>query len=263
MMDEGLLKIIGIALIGYGVIWCFFGYRFFRTLITITGFLIGAGIGYIIGVFTDEQSVAIALCLIGGAICAILVNVIYYVSIFLIGATMGVVVYQLLCLLAGEQLHFILAIIFLVAGGIIALKIVKLAIVLGTSFHGSSTIVAGAVLLFYSTVEIQRFFIVKEYHSQLILMGVIMIILGITGFLIQYKIAFGIPFKLANLNKHEKPFREKKNNHSHIDVTEDKDNSSSETPENKGFQFFCKNCGKKINSTANFCRYCGTKCAYR
>ena len=259
-MDEGLQKIIGICLIGYGALWCFWGYKFFRTLITIYGFFIGVIIGYLLGTIAKEQAAAIFFALIGGAGCALLVNMVYNVSIFLIGASFGGFVYQLLGFLAGQQFPPILAIILFVVGGIIALKIVKLAIVLGTSFSGSSTIIIGA-LLFGSQYDIQRLYSSRLEHSQLLLMATIMIIIGIIGFLIQYKIAFGISFSTTNVSTHVKPEMNDKKKHS-PNTTEKNTNiqdkiKSEKQVVNESVQFFCKNCGNKISSKAKFCKYCG------
>lgn len=262
-MDEGLQKIIGLCLIGYGALWCFWGYKFFRTLITIYGFFIGAIIGYLLGTIAKEQAATIFFALIGGAGCALLVNMVYNVSIFLIGASLGSFVYQLLGFLAGQQLPSILAIILFVAGGIIALKIVKLAIVLGTSFSGSSTIIIGALLLFGSQYDIQRLFTSRTEYSQLLLMVAGILILGIIGFLHQYKIAFGIPFSTTNVNTHVKSEMNDNKNHS-LNTTEKPTNTQATIKSKKqvmdeSIQVYCKNCGKKINSKARFCKYCGTE----
>lgn len=263
-MDEGIIKIIGLGSIAYGVLWCFFGYRFFKTLMTICGFVIGAIIGYLIGALANDQTVAIVLGLIGGVGCAFLVHAVYNISVFLIGAFLGGVAYQILGLLAAQQLHPILGVILLIAGGILALKIVKLAIVLGTAFSGSSNIVVGVILLLGSQYDVQHLLAFKAEHSQLILMLFGILILGIAGFLYQYKIAFGVPFsfdskahKIKSTPPEEKQSKPVYNEYrAHTPVNEEKEKTKSDDVKD---YIFCKNCGKRIGSDSKFCNFCGVE----
>lgn len=260
-MDEFAHNIIWYVAICFGTLLCFRGYRFFRALMTTYGFLIGATIGYLLGIISREQEVIIILSLICGISGALIVNLVYTVSIFLVGALFGAFVFQLLSLLLGQQLHVIIAIIFLVTGGILALRIMKFAIILGTSFMGSSTIITGVYVLLGAQEELYQNYSLNFEHNQSFIMAILMILLGIIGVSVQYKKTFGVSaFKTdiyAHLKSewqgHKEYTRDTTNTLLHLD-TQKTDNIQKEISKSSGF---CKNCGQKINLTAKFCKHCG------
>ena len=90
-LGRGALYLIALASIGLCVVYCFFGYRIFKIVLGILGFISGASVAARIAldVFGGGQVVAILAGLVGGIIGAILVGVFYFIGIFLLGAWLG------------------------------------------------------------------------------------------------------------------------------------------------------------------------------
>jgi len=83
---------MGTAGIILGAVWnlfvCFFGYRFYRVVITICGFLVGAVASYfLLGSYTSiDKNVLLILSLVIGVVVALLAYVLYRIGIFLLVA---------------------------------------------------------------------------------------------------------------------------------------------------------------------------------
>jgi len=141
------LSAIGIIL---GLIFVFFGYRLFRPILGITGFIAGAGICfYILYYHTSVPLWVVIVAPIGAGIAlAVLMVLLSFIGIFLLGAVGG---FLLVCLFLGSSegglIHNKIAIYVLLgaipfACGVISLLIQKILIILATSFAGSYAVLA-------------------------------------------------------------------------------------------------------------------------
>ena len=73
-----------------GLIQCFLGYRIFRIVLGLTGFLMAAGFAGTMGFsLTGNEIMALIFGILGGLIGAGLMVAIYFVGLFLIGAFLG------------------------------------------------------------------------------------------------------------------------------------------------------------------------------
>ncbi|MDZ7714787.1 MAG: DUF4203 domain-containing protein [Balneolaceae bacterium] len=81
--------IIGLAIL-VGALQCFFGYRIFKFILGLTGFLLGGVLVAAVGSTLSQEELFIILTgLVGGFIGAALMVTLYYVGIFFIGAILG------------------------------------------------------------------------------------------------------------------------------------------------------------------------------
>lgn len=127
-----------------GVVQCFWGYRLFRFVLGIVGFLIGAALGWAIGLsFIGEQWGAILGAILGGLIGAGLFSALYFLGVFVMGAFLGAILGATLLGVAGLDQIPVVLIVLAVIGGIIAVVFQKAMIILSTAFSGSWSAVTG------------------------------------------------------------------------------------------------------------------------
>lgn len=140
--DVALLAYV--VLIGLGLLNCFFGYRLFRVLLGIWGFVAGtaATMALLQGAHVDPL-VQIVAAILGGIAGAVLVSVLYLVGVFLFGAGFGLLVASLL----QQHLHapaaWPLTLVLAAAFGVAALVLQRPLITLFTAFGGAWVVVAG------------------------------------------------------------------------------------------------------------------------
>jgi len=133
-----------LLLLAGGTVACFFGYRFFRAVLGIYGFVFGALITTSLMGPADPLPLAIG-ALVGGIAGALLLNLAYFAGVALVGAAVGVLVLHLLWpLLATGDPHVVAVVVFAALGAVGAIWVQKAVIVLGTAFGGAWTLLVGA-----------------------------------------------------------------------------------------------------------------------
>jgi len=137
-----------IALVLGGAIACFAGYRLFRMVLAIYGFIAGALLASSM-MGTHNAIGMIAAALIGGLIGSLILFFAYFVGIALVGAGLGALVVH-----AGwSQVSsvpdppVIVIILFVTLGTIASLILQRYVIVVGTAFSGAWTVILGALSL--------------------------------------------------------------------------------------------------------------------
>ena len=135
-----------IVLLVGGIVACFVGYRLFRVVLAIFGFILGAlAASSILGV--SDTGPMILAAVVGGLLGAGMLIAAYFVGVALIGAGLGAVVANLLFATGDRDPHF-LAIIFLsIAGATAATYLQRYFIIVGTGFGGAWTMIVGAMAL--------------------------------------------------------------------------------------------------------------------
>ena len=135
-----------ILLIG-GLLACFAGYRIFRVVLGIYGFILGAL--FASNVVGGEQSGAMMLgaAIGGGLVGALLLVAAYFIGVALIGAGLGAGAANLIWAAIGGEPHILVVILLAVAGALAALKLQRYVIVVTTAFGGAQTVVVGAAAL--------------------------------------------------------------------------------------------------------------------
>jgi hypothetical protein len=181
---------IGLGIL-VGAIQCFFGYRFFKVVLGLLGFLAGgilaAGFGYSI---SQQEIVALLAGLVGGLIGAGVLVMLYFIGIFFIGAYLGTILGAVLFGLTGIEPGPMVLLIPAVAVGIFAIIFQKFMIIFSTGFGGAWSVVAG--LAYFTTgaidpTNIERLFRPDGIHFYAVVLG--WLALGITGVAVQYRSA--------------------------------------------------------------------------
>ena len=136
-----------IALVLAGAITCFAGYRLFRFVLAIWGFILGAGIGS--SMMGGDSAFAMVMAgLVGGALGALALVFAYFVGVALVGAGLGALVAHVTWSQAATvDPPAALIIIVSIVGAIVAMVLQRYVIVVGTAFAGAWLIVVGAVAL--------------------------------------------------------------------------------------------------------------------
>ena len=195
--SRGALYLIALASIGLGVVYCFFGYRIFKIVLGILGFVLGASAGAAIALnlFGREQVLVILAGLVGGVIGAVLMVVLYFIGIFLLGAWLGSLLGVLLTGGSESLIATVIILVLAVIGGIVAVVLQQLMIIISTSLSGAWGIVSGISHFIWGGLGPIRPF---QYHPNLRALrpmgmrGYIMllcwILLGIAGIVVQYRI---------------------------------------------------------------------------
>jgi hypothetical protein len=134
-----------ILLILAGAIACFAGYRLFRVVLGIYGFILGAAIAS--STMGSSNTVGMLVgALVGGIVGALILTMAYFVGIGLVGAGLGVLIGQTIwsAVAAGDPPVAGVVVVAL-AGAIGAMWLQRYVIIVGTAFGGAWVMVIGAV----------------------------------------------------------------------------------------------------------------------
>lgn len=188
---------VGIVIGAVGVALCFFGYRLFRFFLALIGFLVGGAIGAAIaGLFAGGDPGAAVFGFIAGGVIGAIANVAAYLfGVFMTGALIGAGLAVALPLLSGESPSLVLVLIAAVLGGIVALYIERLLIILSTSISGALVIVLGVAVLLTPPVRVRGleavlaevFFRAEVLFGSLPAVFMLTLGLGVAGVIVQYR----------------------------------------------------------------------------
>ncbi|MCB9453453.1 MAG: DUF4203 domain-containing protein [Anaerolineaceae bacterium] len=183
MVITGTLSAL-LALI-IGLVSCFFGFRLFRVILVLAGFLGGFWLGVAL-IGNGQQTVAIIVGLVGGIIGAIIFYFLYFIGIALSGAVLGAfVVASVLSALniSVNGLGIIVIIVGAVLGAIVALAINKLMIIISTALSGAGGVIYGIGYF------VPGVFLTVGYDNvaPTLLGGLAWLVLAVVGVLYQYR----------------------------------------------------------------------------
>ena len=132
-----------LVLVLAGALSCFAGYRLFRYVLAIFGFILGAMLSSsVIGISNTVGMVAAAL--LGGLIGAAILLFAYFVGIALVGAGVGALFVHFGWGLIGNGDPPVLAVIGMAIGGaVVAMFVQRQVIVVTTAFVGAWTLIVG------------------------------------------------------------------------------------------------------------------------
>jgi hypothetical protein len=130
-----------------GVVACFAGYRLFRLVLAIYGFILGAMLGS--SLMAPSNTIGmIAAALLGGIAGALIMTFAYFVGIALIGAGMGALTAHLIWTTWRAVDPPAPAVILLsVAGAVGAMLLQRYVIIFSTAFSGAWTMIVGGLAL--------------------------------------------------------------------------------------------------------------------
>jgi hypothetical protein len=134
-----------VLLVG-GTVACFFGYRLFRIVLAIFGFILGAlAASSIFGV--SDTGAMIVAAVVGGLVGAAILIAAYFVGVALIGAGLGAAAANLFFATSERDPHFLAVVFFSVAGAAASMYLQRYFIIVGTGFGGAWTMIVGATAL--------------------------------------------------------------------------------------------------------------------
>ena len=129
-----------------GIISCFFGYRLFRTVLAIFGFIVGGMLASsIFGV--SNTTLMLVAWIVGGAIGAFILIFAYFLGVALAGAAIGAAVANLMFSIGNRDPRVLAVIACSVAGAIAAMYLQRYFIIVFTAFGGAWTMIVGAMAL--------------------------------------------------------------------------------------------------------------------
>jgi hypothetical protein len=135
-----------IVLLAGGAMACFAGYRLFRLVLGVYGFILGALLASsMVGAGSTWTVVLAAIA--GGAVGALVLFAGYFVGVALIGAGIGAVAVNLAWKPFGGDPHWAVVLVVAAVGAIAAMKFQRYVIILATAFGGSWTMLIGAAAL--------------------------------------------------------------------------------------------------------------------
>jgi hypothetical protein len=135
-----------IVLLVGGIVACFFGYRLFRIVLAIYGFILGALVASSVFGASDTGPMVIA-AVVGGLAGAGLLTAAYYVGVALVGAGLGALVAKLVLSVSGREPSFLAVVLLAIAGAVASMYLQRYIVIAGTALGGAWTIIVGAMAL--------------------------------------------------------------------------------------------------------------------
>jgi hypothetical protein len=127
-----------------GIVACFFGYRLFRIVLAIAGFILGSFAASSVFGVSDTGPMMVAF-LVGGLIGAAILFAAYFVGVALVGAGLGAAVANLVFSASERDPHFLVVVFFAIAGAAASMYLQRYFIIVGTAFGGAWTLLVGAM----------------------------------------------------------------------------------------------------------------------
>jgi len=135
-----------VLLIAGGLISCFFGYRLFKFVLGIFGFILGAlAASSIWG--ASETTYMVITALLGGIVGGLLLLAAYFIGVALVGAGLGALAANLIWTQIEGDPHPFVVVLFSVAGALLATWLQRYVIILATAFGGAWTVLVGGLAL--------------------------------------------------------------------------------------------------------------------
>ena len=135
-----------IILLAGGLVSCFAGYRLFRIVLTIYGFVLGALLATSIA-GAGSTATLLIWAAVGGLAGAVILNLAYFLGVVLVGASIGAMLATVLFGRGGGDPHTLVVVLFAIAGAVAASTLQRYVIVAGTAFGGAWTALVGAMAL--------------------------------------------------------------------------------------------------------------------
>lgn len=187
------LPAIAFLIVGGVIAWSA-GYRLFRLVLTLYGFIIGVLVGSsMLG--PSDTTLLIFGALGGGAVGALVMFFGYFVGVALVGAGIGALGVHLIWSRIGSDPHPFVVILAAVAGAAGAMALQRYVIIVATSFGGAWTMLVGGLALSGQARSLARPDVWVVYPldptpRQLMVLGA-WLVLGLIGIFIQLRFTGG------------------------------------------------------------------------
>ena len=133
-----------VALIASGVITCFWGYRLFKVVLGVTGFVTGGALAWT--VLTEAgygEMVTIAGTLLAALLGAAVLFSLFFGGVFLFGCAMGLLMAIAILSVLGGELNVVAVSIFSLVNGLVTLWFRKVLVVASTALTGAWSVLSG------------------------------------------------------------------------------------------------------------------------
>ena len=127
-----------------GLVSCFFGYRWFRFVLALTGFVLGALMTSSIFGASNTTALVVA-ALLGGLLGAGLMVAAYFLGVALVGAGLGAAIAHVAASAAHREPHVLVVMGCAIVGAIASMYLQRYFIIVGTAFGGAWTLIVGAL----------------------------------------------------------------------------------------------------------------------
>jgi hypothetical protein len=135
-----------VILLAGGILACFSGYRLFKVVLAVFGFIIGALAASSVFGGTDTTPMVIG-AIVGGIAGAALLLAAYFVGVALVGAGIGALVVNGIWTQVEGDPHPAVVILCSIAGAVVATWLQRYVIILGTAFAGAWTMLVGGMAM--------------------------------------------------------------------------------------------------------------------
>jgi len=135
-----------VVLVIGGAIACFAGYRFFRLVLALYGFVLGALVATTLA-GADSTSSLVLWAIGGGLAGALILNLAYFFGVLLVGAAVGAMALTVLWPQTSGDPHVMVVIALAVAGALAAMWLQRYVVITGTALGGAWTLLVGALAL--------------------------------------------------------------------------------------------------------------------
>lgn len=137
-LPAAILLVIG------GIVSCFFGYRWFRLVLGLTGFVLGALMASsIFG--TSNTTAMVVAAILGGLLGAGLMVAAYFIGVALVGAGLGAAIAHVIAAALHREPQVLLVMGCAIVGAVAAMYLQRYFIIVGTAFGGAWTLIVGAL----------------------------------------------------------------------------------------------------------------------
>ena len=133
-------------LLAGGVISCFFGYRLFRTVLAIFGFVLGGMLASSVFGVSNTTMMLVAWVL-GGLVGAFILIFAYFLGVALAGAAIGAALANVMFSIGNRDPRALVVILCSITGAIAAMYLQRYFIIVFTAFGGAWTMIVGAMAL--------------------------------------------------------------------------------------------------------------------
>jgi hypothetical protein len=201
---DGFIGLISAGTIAWGLLDVFFGYRFFKITLAIAGGLIGlVASGGVAGAMVERPAIATVLGVVGTLLGAALAIPLHFAVVFVAGFGSSAALALLLLANQHQMVAVAAGIVLGIIGGVVAVKLERIMIVLFTSLFGS---LRAVLALTYFTSQIDWLFYVRQPKEITALLYGFSLVIPLT--LILVLTVVGVRFQLgairANLAKEPK-----------------------------------------------------------
>ncbi len=142
--DLSATDTFAISLIASGMITCFFGYRLFKVVLAITGFVTGGALAWtVLTAAGYGQWVTIAGTLLAALVGGVAMFSLFFAGVFLFGCAMGLLMAVVVLSAIGSELNVVAVSIFALVNGLVTLWFRKVLVVASTALTGAWSVLSG------------------------------------------------------------------------------------------------------------------------